>query len=124
MNGHCIDCGKILRGRSDKRFCDDYCRNHHYNQLHRDDNSFLRLVNKILKKNQRILKNLHTESKFRVSGQLLLELGFDFRYATHQANADSAEPCICCYEYGYLKLSEEDYRIAKMDYSTIIPQQR
>ena len=116
MTEHCIDCGKILRGRSDKRFCDDYCRNHHYNQLHRDDNTFLRLVNKIMKKNQKILKTLHAEAKPRVSRQLLLALGFDFRYATHKANQDNIERYICCYEYGYKKLNEENYIITKIEH--------
>jgi len=31
-NKTCLACGKILKGRVDKKFCDDYCRNN-YNNL-------------------------------------------------------------------------------------------
>ena len=28
----CLACGKPLKGRIDKKFCDDYCRNNYNNQ--------------------------------------------------------------------------------------------
>ena len=32
-NKKCLSCGKLLKGRVDKKFCDDYCRNN-YNNLY------------------------------------------------------------------------------------------
>lgn len=29
----CLNCDKTLKGRTDKKFCDDYCRNSYNNQL-------------------------------------------------------------------------------------------
>ena len=113
MAEHCTDCGKILRGRSDKRFCDDYCRSHHYNQVHRDDNTFTKQINRILKKNRSILKGLHTQGKLMATRQSLLVLGFDFSFYTHQEEHEKSDPYTFCYEYGYLKLNEEEYAVYK-----------
>jgi hypothetical protein len=51
----CLTCGKTVRGRSDKKFCDDYCRNNYNNQLKAGDNNYVRNINNTLRKNRRIL---------------------------------------------------------------------
>ena len=30
---YCLDCGAVLHGRADKKFCNDQCRNNYNNQL-------------------------------------------------------------------------------------------
>ena len=32
----CLECGTVLKGRSDKKFCSDYCRNTYNNKVNRD----------------------------------------------------------------------------------------
>ena len=38
----CVACGKAVKGRSDKKFCDDYCRNVYNNDLKSDSNNYVR----------------------------------------------------------------------------------
>jgi len=52
----CMACGKPIKGRSDKKFCDDYCRNSYNNDLKSDSNNYVRNINNGLRKNRRILK--------------------------------------------------------------------
>uniref|UniRef100_UPI00374D4ADE DUF2116 family Zn-ribbon domain-containing protein n=2 Tax=Ferruginibacter sp. TaxID=1940288 RepID=UPI00374D4ADE len=54
----CLTCGKTIKGRTDKKFCDDYCRNGYNNQLKAGDNNYVRNINNALRKNRRILESL------------------------------------------------------------------
>jgi predicted nucleic acid-binding Zn ribbon protein len=58
---HCQDCGKILHGRSDQRFCNDTCRNN-FNRRKRKAEKIIPHENaaeiiRIIWKNYEILKN-------------------------------------------------------------------
>ena len=52
----CIECNKLLKGRADKKFCDDLCRNSYNNKLNSDTNGYVRNINNTLRKNRRILE--------------------------------------------------------------------
>ena len=109
VNKVCLSCSEPLRGRTDKKFCNDYCRNTHHNQLNCDGNKQVRNINHRLRKNRRILESLLHSAKqiTKVSKQTLLYKGFSFHYFTHiQTNKKGSRYCFC-YEYGYL-LGEED----------------
>jgi hypothetical protein len=41
----CLACDKPLKGRTDKKFCDDYCRNNYNNQLKAAKNNVVRNIN-------------------------------------------------------------------------------
>jgi hypothetical protein len=101
MERPCIDCGTPLIGRSDKKFCDDYCRTHFNNQLHKEENIVLKEINKILRKNKLILERLYTTGKITHDRTALLAAGFNFDYFTHQQYDGKGEISISCYEYGY-----------------------
>ena len=53
----CLACGKPLKGRIDKKFCDDYCRNNYNNQQKAkgSHSSYVRNINNTLLKNRKIL---------------------------------------------------------------------
>ena len=53
----CLNCEKTLKGRTDKKFCDDYCRNSYNNQLKASKNNLVRNINNALGKNRRILES-------------------------------------------------------------------
>ena len=55
---NCIACNKIIRGRSDKKFCNDYCRNAYNNQIKSPTNNLIRNTNNRLSKNRRILERI------------------------------------------------------------------
>ena len=46
----CFDCGAVIKGRRDKKFCDDFCRNAHYNKQHCDEVLLIRNIQHIAQK--------------------------------------------------------------------------
>lgn len=106
----CAYCGKTIQGRSDKKFCDDYCRNAHNNRQNSERNNLVRTINNALLKNRRILEHTIRPGEELIKGtrQKLSDQGFDFRYFTHQYQNKKGQTYNFCYEYGYLPL-EGDY---------------
>ena len=79
----CLECHETLLGRKDQKFCSDYCRNSYNNKLNEDSNKAVRNINRILRKNRRILSNLNPHGKSKVHLIQLAELGFNFHYFTN-----------------------------------------
>ncbi len=109
----CTACGKTIKGRIDKKFCDDYCRNNYNNKNNSDATNLVRNINNSLRKNRRILLDLlshATEDKKTVncSKSKMLELGYNFKYFTHILKTKKGDVYYFCYEYGFLAL-ENDY---------------
>lgn len=111
----CLECGKILKGRTDKKFCDDYCRNAYNNRQNSDSNNFVRNINNALRKNRRILESQirAPQEMVKCPRQKLAELGFDFRYHTHQYQNKNGQVYQFVYEYGYLILEGDWLLIVK-----------
>jgi hypothetical protein len=101
----CLDCGDTIRGRSDKKFCSDQCRNNYNNRLNRDSNNFVRNVHGLLRKNRRILADLYGEGKTRVHKDALYALGYNFSFFTHVIQSKDGRKYQYCFEYGF---SEKD----------------
>ncbi len=101
----CLQCGKSLHGRLDKKFCDDQCRSNFNNLLNSDVTSTMRSINYILRKNRRILAALLPESgRTKISQEKLNAIGFDFRYFTHYHQSPKGRVFKVCYDFGYLSL--------------------
>ncbi|MFY7839663.1 MAG: hypothetical protein ACOVP7_05275 [Lacibacter sp.] len=116
-NKTCLACGKALKGRIDKKFCDDYCRNN-YNNLQKAKgsySSFVRNINNTLLKNRKIMESIlpDTEKTAKASKDKLQRLGFHFNYFTHLYTTKDGKTYFYCYDYGYLPLDNEWYLIVK-----------
>ena len=109
MEKACLDCGESIRGRADKKFCSDQCRNNYNNQLNSDSNNYIRNVNNILRKNRRILSELNPEEKSKAHKNKLLEKGFNFSYFTNTYTTKKGATYYFCYEQGYLPLENDFY---------------
>ncbi len=113
----CLACGKPLKGRADKKFCDDYCRNNYNNQQKAKGNhsAYVRNINNSLLKNRRILESLKgdKEEHVKASKEKLAELGFSFKYITHTFKNKEGKIYYWCYDYGYLPLDHDWYLIVK-----------
>jgi hypothetical protein len=116
-NKNCLLCGKALKGRSDKKFCDDYCRASFNNELKSAANNFIRNVNHALGKNRRILESILPEGEqtAKATGEKLLQKGFLFKFHTHSYTARNGNTYFYCYEYGYLPLENDRYLIVKRE---------
>jgi len=110
----CLACGKAVKGRIDKKFCDDYCRNAYNNKSQSEESAFVRQVNQLLKKNRRILAEiLGNEEMIKQPKSKFVGKGFQFNYHTHQYTNKKGNIYFFCYEYGYLPLEGDWYLIVK-----------
>ncbi|SFB93768.1 hypothetical protein SAMN05421747_102214 [Parapedobacter composti] len=116
MERKCLDCGAQLVGRADKKFCDDACRNNYNNRRNSAENSYLRKVNAILKRNRKILETLNPGGKTKVKWRKLVGEGFNFDYITDIYETASGAQYRFCYEYGYLLLENDDVLLVKRKY--------
>ncbi|MBS1777056.1 MAG: hypothetical protein JSS64_12340 [Bacteroidetes bacterium] len=105
-NRQCLECNKTLKGRIDKKFCDDYCRNVYNNRLGNEQSILVREINSQLKKNRKILQQLlpETEQTIKRPKDELLRMGFSFLYHTHLYTNKKSDTYYFCYDYGYLIL--------------------
>ncbi len=109
----CLECGKTLKGRSDQKFCNDHCRSAYNNRKLREPNHTIRSINRILKKNRKILESLNPDGKITIPDYLLSKKGFDFLYHTHTFMNRKGQTCYFCYEEGYIKLDKNQYRLIR-----------
>lgn len=112
---NCLYCGKPVKGRTDKKFCNDYCRNNYNNQLKSTTTNLVRNINNALGKNRRILESLLAEGEdmSKANEARLIELGFQFKYITHLYTNKKGNTYYFCYDMGYLPLENGWYLIVK-----------
>lgn len=111
----CLSCEKILRGRTDKKYCDDYCRNNYNNLLKSNTTNLVRNINNTLGKNRRILERLFGigEEMAKTTRAKLLQKGFQFQYITHTYTNKKGNIYYFCYDIGYLPLENDWYLLVK-----------
>jgi predicted nucleic acid-binding Zn ribbon protein len=106
----CEDCGKAVRGRNDKRFCDDTCRNN-FNRRKKQAERIpigpeaLAII-RIIKRNYQLLKYKYLEDSKNIYHPLdaLLEKGFNPDYFT-STKVEYEELYYFCFECGF-RISE------------------
>ena len=110
---HCEECGRPLFGRTDKRFCNDTCRNafnrkktagafvvYHENMAE---------IFKILQNNYEILQSLgpiEPEGYANVTVERLVTAGFDFNFCT-SIYQERDELWRFCFDRGWFLLDDE-----------------
>jgi hypothetical protein len=114
-NRLCLTCNKSVKGRTDKKFCDDYCRNNYNNQLKADNNNLVRNINNALGKNRRIIENCIApgEEMAKISKEVLIQKGFLFKYFTHISTNKKGMKYFFCYDHGYLPLDNDWFLVVK-----------
>ncbi len=109
----CLACEKPVKGRSDKKFCDDYCRNNYNNALKSSGTNLVRNINNALGKNRRILASCikKGEETGKANLEQLLQKGFLLKYGTHIYTNKKGDVYYFCYDYGYLPLENDWFLI-------------
>ncbi|WP_079735218.1 hypothetical protein [Salegentibacter salegens] len=113
MQKSCLECGEKIVGRVDKKFCSDYCRNAHHNNLNKDRKNLVRNVNNLLRKNYRILEEFNPNEKTTISKNKLLARGFNFEYFTSIYTTKTGKVYYFVYDQGYLPLENGIYALVK-----------
>ena len=111
---NCRFCNSPLQGRSDKKFCNNNCRNFYHNKNKSRRRSSIRKINIILKRNFKILEKLYGDSRKTptVEEAEILEMNFDLTYSTHSVTDKAGRKVTYCYDYGYYK-SQDNYTILR-----------
>ena len=113
MEKYCLECKQPIKGRADKKFCDDSCRNEYNNKVNKDSKNLIRNINNRLRKNWRILEKLNPENKTKTSRSKLIEMGFDFSYYTSTYTTKIGTIYYFVYDQGYLPLENDYYALVK-----------
>lgn len=114
---NCLDCGEPLRGRVDKKFCNDSCRNNYNNQLNSESHNLVRNINGILRRNRRILEELNPEGKTKITQKKLSAQGFNLTYFTHIYQTLTGKTYHFCYDQGYLLLDNDEVLLVRREES-------
>jgi hypothetical protein len=110
----CLACDKILKGRIDKKYCDDYCKNIYNNRKKESSSEYARNIISILKKNKKILESFLGDDEIaRTSKECLLEKGFQFKFHTHTSLNKRGSLYHFCFEIGYLALHHERFLLVR-----------
>lgn len=118
----CLWCNQSFRGRTDKKFCNDYCRSAYNNKrLNGNDNSQIRYINNILRKNRKILGELLpiSTNNIKTIRETLLTKGFQFEFFTHINESEKGKVFYCCYEYGYETIEDNKLLIVRQNKTTM-----
>jgi hypothetical protein len=107
----CLACKRELQGRSDKKFCDSYCKSaYHYKKNRQEDGSFYFQVDNQLRKNRKILKSFNKAGKATVRAQILIDMGFNPNFFTHYWKNSKGDVYLFVYEFGFLSRTENGKR--------------
>lgn len=108
MNKKCLACNDVIRGRSDKVFCDDSCRNYFHNERRKKKVPILREIQKQLETNYRILQTLRDRGVREVHEEFLRGKGFDEKYVTQWSN-DRAKRIV--FDIALERIAESRFRL-------------
>lgn len=79
----CLNCGKEVKGRKDKKFCNDGCRNTFHNDLTSPTRDQMNPVINILKRNRTILFDFLNKGNVNdITREQLEEAGYELPYCT------------------------------------------
>lgn len=114
-NRNCLECGDLVKGRIDKKFCTDYCRNAYNNKVNKDSKNLIRNINNRLRKNYKIISELNTTGKTKVTRTKLYDKGFDFNFFTSIYTTKTGNTYFYIYDQGYLPLENETFLLIRRE---------
>ncbi|GGG92061.1 hypothetical protein GCM10011416_06120 [Polaribacter pacificus] len=114
-NKVCLECGEAIKGRVDKKFCSDYCRNSFNNKVNTESKNLIRNTNNRLRKNYKILTELNATGKTKVTRSKLFDRGFDFHFFTSIYTTKTGNTYYYVYNQGYLALENDYYLLIKKE---------
>lgn len=100
MKKRCFTCGEPVRGRSDKKFCSDFCRSTHHNRIYAQEERQLRKVNGILRQNRRLLMACLDEQNSTTRQEMMIR-GFKPEYCTGYIRQTNGRQRFLCYDLVY-----------------------
>lgn len=115
MKKQCLECAEEFVGRSDKKFCSDYCRNSYNNKVDSESKNLIRNINNRLKKNHKVLCYLNRSGKTKIPKSKLTDEGFYFKYFTNIYTTKTGNTYYYIYDQGYLPLDNEYFLLVRKE---------
>ena len=111
----CKICNKILKGRSDKKFCSIRCKNYYHVNLRKVTALAVKEIDIILHRNRSILlevlgKNLLQK---KVPRMHLERKKFNFKYSTHWHVNRNNKTFFWVYDFAWMSFSDDDILIVR-----------
>lgn len=111
----CENSINLLKGRKDRLFCDETCKNRYHNTQIYEEQQEIKRVQLILKRNRRVLKKMFVRKDRDLLDKIvLLKEGFEFDYHTHFVTSKiKKNQFTFCFDYGYRSVGEDRYKVIK-----------
>ena len=101
MESRCMVCGELFKGRSDKKFCSDLCRNEYHNERRRREFARVSRFNSSLFRNRQLLLKYSACGYGNVDRRLLAVDKFNFDIYTSSRKRMFRPTLFVCYNYEY-----------------------
>jgi len=122
MPRSCIICRKVLRGRSDKRFCSLDCKNNYHVRLRRNTRDAVLTVDRILHRNRSILLELVGRNKAKKISRLHLDhLKFNFDFYTGSHLNTREKMIYHVYDFSWAIFSDQEVLITRNKLISMAP---
>lgn len=95
----CLSCGNKLSGRTDKKFCNNSCKNDYHNTIHPNGNGVEKMVSAAIRRNRKILQNLFDDGLCKLEKTDLEHFGFSFKGLTGIEEMEKGMMKYFCYEF-------------------------
>lgn len=103
MKRLCLHCQHALAGRTDKKFCDDYCRNTYNNKRYREEFAAKREIQSALNHNYKVLREICvTNTVAESSLSDLHSRGYQMPFFTNLSLTGQGEVLRQCFDMGIL----------------------
>lgn len=100
---HCLNCSTLIRGRCDKKFCNEYCRSIYNNKKNQYATNLMQRICAKLRRNHKIINAVlanHAPDE-PMDRQYLIDRGFDFQYVTEMVESSGGDIIYCCFDMAY-----------------------
>jgi predicted nucleic acid-binding Zn ribbon protein len=114
---NCLNCSKVLNGRSDKKFCSNQCRSELFNQVKKSKQSedISIMIIKILQTNRRVLEEIIKNKRSCLTDEnTIIIKGYNPVFHTHMIK-DKGKEVIGCFEYGMVRCGQKKIKIVRAD---------
>jgi hypothetical protein len=99
MKKACLSCGNSITGRTDKKYCNNLCKNDFHNSTQLKVGAIEKMVSAAIRRNRKILESLFLEGQRKLDVTQLEHYGFSFKGLTGIEENGGKESRFFCYEY-------------------------
>jgi hypothetical protein len=111
---YCNYCKQPVKGRIDKKFCDDGCRSSFHHQYKSEALKHIKRTNYFLRKNRRIIAHLFEQNQLKISLTELMAEGFDMSYHTRLLEPTPGQKHYECYDYSFFIIENNQVQLHKI----------